>query len=68
MLDKIPAPARHLLLALAPVLLGWASAEGLPWLQGQFPAWAGVWVVIQQAVLWATPLTRQYGAGRTPPT
>ena len=63
LLDRLHPAARHLLLAVLPVVLAWASADLIPFLQGEFPAWAAIWVTVQQALLWATPLTRQYGAG-----
>jgi hypothetical protein len=67
MLDRLPAAARHLLFLLLPVLLAWASSDLLPVLEGQFPEWGMIWAVVTQALLWATPLTRQYGAGSGKP-
>lgn len=61
--DRLWPLLRHLILLLLPVLLGWASADLLPFLQDRFPQWALIWAAVTQAVLWATPLTRQYGAG-----
>jgi hypothetical protein len=54
---------KHLALLVLPVLLGWVSADLLPVLRDQFPQWALIWAAIAQSVLWATPLTRQYGIG-----
>lgn len=66
MLDKLPASARHLLFLLLPVLLAWASSDLLPVLEGRFPQWGIIWAAVTQGLLWATPLTRQYGAGSKP--
>ena len=66
-LDRLPASARHLLLALLPVLLTWLGTDVVPALQGR-PGVAGVLAVALQAVLlWGTTATRQYGAGQDRP-
>ena len=63
MLDRLPTPVRHLLLALAPVVLGWLLSDVVPALNDRWPAAAALWLVVQQILMWALPLTRQYGVG-----
>ena len=54
-LDRLPAPARHLLLAVLPVVLAWVGTDVVPALEGR-PGLAGVLAVTLQAVaLWVTP-------------
>jgi hypothetical protein len=64
MLDKVPAEARHILIMLLAAVLGWASDNilnlGLPPLVASL---AGV--VVGTLILWVTPLTRQYGMGKS---
>jgi hypothetical protein len=64
MLDLLPAQLRHLVLALLPVLAGWAAADGIPWLRDRFPAAALLWTALQTLILYFTPVTKQYGVGR----
>lgn len=60
-LDKLPAPIRHLLIAVVPLLLAWIGTDVVPALHDR-PALAGALaVLVQLATLYATPLTRQYG-------
>lgn len=62
MLDRIPAVYRHLIIMLIAAILGWA-ADNVANL-GLDPLVASLLgVVIGTAILWITPLTRQYGVG-----
>lgn len=62
--DTIPKPARHLILLLAPVILGWAGTDLVPALQHTNSTYAIVGAaLLAKVVLWVTPLTRQYGVG-----
>ena len=64
MLDKIPAEARHALIMLLAAVLGWASDNVLN--LGLNPLLASLLgVVVGTLVLWVTPLTRQYGIGKS---
>jgi hypothetical protein len=64
MLDKIPAETRHILIMLLAAVLGWASDNVLN--LGLNPLVASLaGVVIGTLVLWVTPLTRQYGIGKS---
>lgn len=63
-LDRLPAGARHLLLAVLPLVLTWIGTDVVPALHDR-PVLAGVLAVVVQAVtLWTTPATRAYGAGQ----
>jgi hypothetical protein len=63
MLDRLPAWARHLLIALISALLAWAASDLVPILtdQGGLAAVAGA--VLTSLLLVLTPLVRQYGVG-----
>lgn len=62
-LDRLPAGLQHLLLLLAPVVLGWVASDVVPWLQGR-GGWAAIGAgILGYVVLAVTPLTRQYGLG-----
>ena len=64
MLDKIPAETRHIVIMLLAAVLGWASDNVLN--LGLNPLVASLaGVVIGTLVLWVTPLTRQYGIGKS---
>jgi hypothetical protein len=64
MLDKIPAETRHIVIMLLAAVLGWASDNVLN--LGLNPLVASLaGVVISTLVLWVTPLTRQYGIGKS---
>lgn len=63
MLDRIPAVYRHLIIMLIAAVLGWA-ADRIPEL-GLDPMVASLaGVLVATAILWITPLTRQYGVGK----
>ena len=65
-LDRLPAGARHLLLAVLPLVLTWIGTDVVPAFDGR-PVLAGALAVLVQVVtLWATAATRQYGAGSAP--
>ena len=67
MLDKLSPEARHLSLMLIVAAAGYGLTL-IPTLD-LHPALVGFGAVLITAVLaWATPLTRQYGAGDTTPT
>lgn len=64
MLDSLNPGVRHLILAVAPVILGIISTDFIPQLQSVNPLVATLAaVVLQQAVLYFTKLTTQYGVG-----
>lgn len=64
MLDKIPAEARHALIMLLAAVLGWTSDNVLN--LGLNPLFASLLgVIVGTLVLWVTPLTRQYGIGKS---
>jgi hypothetical protein len=67
MLDRLSPEARHLAL----ILITAAAGYGLTFIPtlDVHPALVGLGAVLITAVLaWATPLTKQYGAGATAPT
>jgi hypothetical protein len=64
-LDQLPAPWRHLIFAVAPVVLGWAASDVVPFVEGKNPLAAYLLgALITALTAWATPLTRQYGVGK----
>lgn len=67
MLDFIltlPAPVRHLVLAVASVLLAWAGTDVVPALQNQSNVLGSVLAAALLAVLSVvTPLVSSYGVG-----
>lgn len=64
MLDSLSPAVRHLILAVVPVVLGVLSTDAVPVLEGVNPFVAGlVAVLLQQAVLYFSTLTTQYGTG-----
>lgn len=64
MLDKIPAEARHILIMLLAAVLGWTSDNVLN--LGLNPLFASLLgVIVGTLILWITPLTRQYGIGKS---
>jgi hypothetical protein len=64
MLDSLPASLRHLVFAVAPILLGWAASEVVPFVQGKNPLAAYLLgSLITAALAYFTPATRQYGVG-----
>lgn len=65
MLDYLPAPVRHSLIALAGALLSWAAAE-LPNWNVSAPLTMIIGTAITIAATYLTPLTRQYGVGAEP--
>lgn len=74
MLDRVPAIVRHLLIVLAPpfLLAALVVLKAVIDAQGVLTAvdWAAVlWASILAAATWLslvlTPLTRQYGVGKT---
>ena len=65
MLDYLPTPVRHALIALAGSLLGWAT-EALPGFNLPAPVAMIAGTVLAVAGMYLTPLTRQYGVGAAP--
>lgn len=64
MIDKLPAWAQHLVIAVVPVLLAWLSSDIIPQLSGRV-GWAGIaGVVLSVIVAVVTPITRSYGIGK----
>jgi hypothetical protein len=66
MIDSIaalPAPLRHLLLAVATVLLTWGTTDAVPWLQGQTGYGALVGGLLAAFLAIVTPLVTSYGVG-----
>jgi hypothetical protein len=63
-LGQLPISGQHLVLALVPVLLGWAGSDLVPYFEGKNPTVAYlVGVVLTIATAWATKLTTDYGRG-----
>lgn len=60
MLDKVPAPLRHALIAAAGILLTYATTK-VTALPAPLPELAGL--VITMAGMYLTKLTKQYGIG-----
>jgi len=65
MLDSLPAWLRHLIIAVAPVVLAAAANQWLPWFQEHYGASLIGGVLVTMASLVLTALTRQYGVGET---
>lgn len=65
-LDRLPASVRHLLISGLPVLVAWLGTDVVPLLQGHGTLLGLLALTIQAAILWATTITRQYGAGAPP--
>lgn len=64
MLDSLNPGVRHLVLAVVPVILGIVSTDFVPQLQSVNPFVATLAAaLIQQALLYFTTLTTQYGIG-----
>jgi hypothetical protein len=64
MLDQLPAWLRHLVFAVAPVLLGWGASDVVPFVQGRNPLVAYLLgTVVTAGLAYFTPVTRQYGVG-----
>lgn len=61
---RLPAPARHLLLAIAAVLLSWAATDAVPALSGQTGYGALLAGVLGAALAVLTPLVQSYGLGK----
>lgn len=64
-LASLPAPLRHLVLAVISLTLGWVSADLIPALNDQ--AGYGVLVagLIAAVLAYVTPLVNSYGVGKT---
>ncbi len=61
----LPAPVRHLVLAMASVLLAWLGTDGVSWL-GDLPGSGALLAGLLAAVLAVvTPLVTSYGVGAT---
>lgn len=60
MLDRIPAPLRHIILISAGILLAWATDEATS-LPAPLPELAGVFLTMAGTYL--TSITKQYGVG-----
>jgi hypothetical protein len=64
-LDQLPAPWRHLIFAVAPIVLGWVASDVVPFVQGKNPLAAYlIGALVTALTAWVTPLTRQYGVGK----
>ena len=63
MLDRLPAPLRHLIIALISALLAWASTDLIPVLGKQGGTAALIGALMTEVLLVVTPLVRQYGVG-----
>jgi hypothetical protein len=64
MLDSLNPGIRHLILAVVPVILGVLSTDFVPQLQSVNPFVATVAAaLVQQALLYFSTLTTQYGVG-----
>ena len=66
-LDQLPPFLRHLLIALAPIVLTEASTTWIPVLRDRWGATGVGSVIVTLLVLITSTLTRQYGTGSTPP-
>lgn len=63
-LDKLPIQGQHLVIAILPVLLGWAGSDLVPYFQDKNPTVAYlVGVLLTIATAWATKVTTAYGRG-----
>lgn len=60
----LPAPARHLILAVAACLLSWAGTDAIPALSGQTGAASLLAGVVAALLAASTPLVQSYGLGR----
>lgn len=60
MLDRIPAPLRHIVLISAGILLAWATDEATA-LPAPLPELLGV--ILTMAGTYLTKITKQYGVG-----
>ena len=61
-LDRIPPPARDLLVMLGATGLAWAGSDLVPVLHQDGGAAAVVGSILGSLILYVTPLERQYGA------
>jgi hypothetical protein len=59
-----PAPIRHLLLAVATVLITWGGTDLVPWLHDQGARGALAAAVVAALLAVATPLVNSYGIGK----
>ena len=66
MLDKLPAEYRHLALILIVVVLTW-SADAIPQVDIHPVVAPLLGAVVTALLAYFTPLTRQYGVGKTRP-
>lgn len=64
MLDKLKASARHAIIAAIPIVATFVLANVIPALQQKYAADATISLALTLAVLYLTPLTRQYGVGK----
>ena len=64
MLDKLPAWARHLIIALLPGVLVFVGSTVIPGLTAQGGAAATVAGLLTVLVMMLTPLTHQYGVAK----
>jgi hypothetical protein len=62
-MGTLPAPVRHLILALLAVLLSWAGTDAIPWLRGQTGYGALLAAVVAALIAYFTPLVQAYGRG-----
>ena len=65
MIDKLPSWARHLFFAVTPAVLGWIASDIVPALQNQGPQSALIASLVTVLLAAVTPLTKQYGVGKT---
>lgn len=65
MLDQLKAAVRHFVILCIGAALTVVGQEVVPALQGTGEWWGpAAAALVSMAVLWLTPLTRQYGVGR----
>lgn len=64
MIATLPAPVRHLVLAVLTVLLTWGGTDLIPWLNGQTGYGALAAALIGALIAYFTPLVTSYGVGR----
>ena len=61
--DSLNAGVRHLIIAAAPIVAA-AALTAIPALQKQYAGNAVIGLLLTMAVLYLTPITKQYGKGK----
>lgn len=64
-LASLPAPIRHLILALISAVLGWAGAFLIPALNDQAGYGVLLAALVAAVLAYVTPLVNSYGVGKT---